>query len=119
MDFHMAAVERHLSGRVGIAGDRGKYRLPNTPLAPACEAIVDRFVRPVLARAIFPPASNALDMHDAAQNPPIIVALRAGLVGRQMRFDFRPLLVAKPKQARIHGWPLNRLTNSLNQHMVN
>jgi hypothetical protein len=29
-------------------------------------------------------------------------SLRAGLVRRQMRFDPRPLLVAKPKQARIH-----------------
>jgi hypothetical protein len=119
MDFHMAAIERYLPRRVGIAGDRRKYRLPNTAFAPACEAIVDRLVRTVFARAILPPATNTLNMHDAAQNPPIIIALRAGLVGRQMRFDFRPLLVAKPKQARIHGWPPNRLTNPLNQHMVN
>jgi hypothetical protein len=119
MDFHMAAVERHLRRRVRIAGDRGKYRLPDTPLAPASEAIVDRLGRPVLARAIFPPTSDALHMHDAAQNPPIILALRTGLIGRQMRLDFRPLLVAKPKQARIHGWPPSRLTKPLNQHMVN
>ena len=30
-----------------------------------------------------------------------------------------PMLVAKPKEARIHDWPPSRSTNLLNQHMVN
>jgi hypothetical protein len=64
-------------------------------------------------------AANIACQINAAQNPPIIPSLGTGLVGRQMRFDFRPLLIAKPKQARIHGWPPNRLTNQLNQHLVN
>src|SRR5262249_4589412 len=98
----MTAVERHLPRRVAIAGDRRKYRLPNPALAPAREAIVDRLVRAVLARTILPAAPHALHMHDATQDPAIIVALRSRLIGRQMRLDFRPLLVAKPKQARIH-----------------
>jgi hypothetical protein len=102
MDFHMTAVERHLPGRVGIAGDRRKYRLPNAALAPARKTIVDRLMRAVLARAILPPAANALHMHDATQNPSVILALRPRLIGRQMRFDFRPLLVAKPEQVRMH-----------------
>jgi hypothetical protein len=41
------------------------------------------------------------------------------LVGRQMLLYFRPLLVAKPKQARIHRLAPIRLTKPLNQHMVN
>src|ERR1700692_3482828 len=47
MDFHMAAVERDLPRRVGIAGHRGKNRLPNTALAPARETIVDRLMRSI------------------------------------------------------------------------
>jgi len=115
----MAAVERHLSRSIGIASDRSKYRLPDAALAPAGKAIVDCFVWPVCARAVFPAAANSLYVHDAAQYAPIILSFGAGLVGWQMRLDLRPLLVAKPKQARIHGWPPSRLTNLLNQHMVN
>jgi hypothetical protein len=41
------------------------------------------------------------------------------LVGRQMRFDPRPLLIAEPKQARVHWLVSESLTNPLNQRMVN
>jgi hypothetical protein len=58
-------------------------------------------------------------MHDAAQNPPIIFSLRPRLVGRQMRLNPRPLLIAEPKQARIHRLASESLTNPLNQPMVN
>src|SRR5262249_53834383 len=119
VDFYMAAVERHLSRSVGIASDRSKYRLPDTALAPAGKAIVDCFVRPIFARAVFPAAANSLYVHDAPPYAPIIVSFRPRRVGWQMGLDLRPLLVAKPKQARIHGWPPSRLTNLLNQHMVN
>src|SRR5262249_49374111 len=115
----MATVERHLSRCIGIAGDRSKYRLPDAALAPASKAIVNCFMRTVFARAVFPAATNLLHVHDAAQYPPIILSFGARLVGWQMRLDLRPLLVAKPKQARIHGWPPSRLTNLLNQHMGN
>jgi hypothetical protein len=36
-------------------------------------------------------------MHDAAQNPPIVMPLRTTLIGGQMRLDLRPLFIAKPK----------------------
>jgi hypothetical protein len=59
-------------------------------------------------------------MHDPAQNPPIIMALRASLIGRQMGLDSCPLVIVEPKQISAHrsGLPI-RLTKSLNQHMVN
>jgi hypothetical protein len=41
-------------------------------------------------------------MHDPAQNASIILALRAGLPGRQKRLNLRPLLVIEPKQVRPH-----------------
>jgi hypothetical protein len=119
MDFHMAAVERDLTGRIAVAGNCLEYLLPNAALAPAREAIVDCLVRPVFARAVLPATADPLHVHDAAQNPTIILSLRAGLVLRQMRLDLRPLLVAKPKQIRAHRLGSHRLTKPLNQHMVN
>jgi hypothetical protein len=41
-------------------------------------------------------------MHDPADDPPIISPLYAPNVGRQMRLDPRPLLVAQPIQVRAH-----------------
>jgi hypothetical protein len=58
-------------------------------------------------------------VHDAAQYPPVIVSRRTALVSRQLRFNLRPLFIAEPKKARVHGWSPNPLTNLLNQHMVN
>ena len=82
MDFHMAAVERNLFRRVNASGDRRKYILPNAALAPAREAIIDCLVRPVLGWTVLPATANALHMHNAAQNPPIILSLRTRLIGR-------------------------------------
>jgi hypothetical protein len=36
-------------------------------------------------------------MHDAADDPPIIDPLLAPNVGRQMRLDCSPLIIAQPK----------------------
>ena len=120
MNFDVAAVESHLRGRVRRCGHGREDVLPDATHAPAREAIVDRLVRSILGRAIDPTAPHLLHMHDPAQNPPIIKALRTTLVGRQMRLDLRPLFIAEPKQISAHrsGLP-NRLTKPLNQHMVN
>jgi hypothetical protein len=90
----MATVERHLSRSAGIAGNRSKYSLLDAALAPAGKAIVDCFVWPVFARAVFPAAANPLHVHHAAQYAPMILSFEAGLVAWQMRLDPRPLLVA-------------------------
>jgi hypothetical protein len=119
MNLHMAAVERHMARHVRLPGDGSEQLLPNAPFAPTCKPVVDRLRRSVFPRAILPPTAAALDMHDAAQYAPIVIALRPRLVGGQMRFDPRPLLVAEPKQARIHGLAPESLTNPLNQRIVN
>jgi len=41
-------------------------------------------------------------MHDPADNPPIVHPLDAANIGRQMRLDPSPLLVAQPKQIPAH-----------------
>ena len=119
MNFHVTAVEGHVPRHVGIPGDRGEHRLPNAPFAPSRETVVDRLVRPVLTRAVFPATTTALHMHYAAQNPPIIFSLGPRLVDWQMRLDPRPLLIIEPKQARVHWLVPESLTNQLNQRMVN
>jgi hypothetical protein len=120
VDFHVTAVQRYLSGWLSGRGDRSEDGLPNAALAPAREAIVDGLMRAIFERTVFPATALLLHVHDSAQNPSIIMALRAGLVGRQMRLDLRPLLVVEPEQICAHAaWLLNRLTKPLNQHIVN
>jgi hypothetical protein len=59
-------------------------------------------------------------MHDPAQNPTIIMALGTTLVGRQVGMNFRPLLIAEPKQNCAHQLgPPNRLTKPLNPNTIN
>jgi hypothetical protein len=41
-------------------------------------------------------------MHDPADDPAIVYALDAAHIGRQIRFDPSPLLVAQPKQIPPH-----------------
>ena len=41
-------------------------------------------------------------MHDATDNPTIIDTLDAAYIGRQMRLDPSPLLIAQPKQIPAH-----------------
>jgi hypothetical protein len=98
----MAAVQRDSPGRFGGRGDRSENGLPNAALAPACEAIVDGLVRTIFLRAVFPATAHLLHMHDSAQDTPIILSRRPRLVGRQMRLNLRPLLIAEPKQIRAH-----------------
>jgi hypothetical protein len=50
-------------------------------------------------------------MHDPTQYPAIIFSLRTTLVTRQMRLDFRPLIVAKPKQIPSHGFSPREVPN--------
>jgi hypothetical protein len=122
MDFYVTAVERHLLRRILRAGDRRQQLLPDAPFTPPREAVVNRLMGPVLRRTILPATAASLHVHDAAQYPPVIVSRRTALVSRQLRLNLRPLFVAEPKQARVHGWPpnpLNPSTNPLNQRMVN
>ncbi len=93
----MAAIERDLSGSFNRCCDRSEDALPDAALAPARKTIVDSLVRSIFRWAILPATSYLLNVHDAAQNPPVIFALGARLICRQMRYDLRPLLIAEPK----------------------
>jgi hypothetical protein len=99
--YHEAADERHLP-YLRVPGDRSENLLPLAGFAPARKPIVNRLVRSVFAGAILPLTAAAQHMHDATQNPSVIMSLRATLIGRQMRDDLRPLVITEPKQVRLH-----------------
>lgn len=102
MGFDMSAVQRDLLRRFWRFSHGFVYRLPNSPPAPAVEPVVDRLVRAVFRRTVHPPASGLQHMHDPAQDAPIIVARRSGLLGWQKRLNLRPLLIIEPEQVRTH-----------------
>jgi hypothetical protein len=119
VDFDMATIERSGFRRLGWSGDAFDYLLPDAFFAPAGEAIIDGLARTVFFGAILPAATDLQNMHDPAQNAPIILASGSGLVNRQVRNDFHPLRITEPKQVRVHDRGPNRFTKPLSQNMVN
>jgi hypothetical protein len=55
--------------------DRGENIFPDAALRPSGEAIVDRFLRAAIGRAVLPSPTQFQNMHDAAQDAAIIDAL--------------------------------------------
>jgi len=121
----MGTVQGDLARWLGGCCHRLEYLLPDAAIAPSGEAIVDGLRGAVFPWAIDPTAADLQDMHDPAQDAPVILALRPGLVRRQVRHDLRPLIVGEPKQMRIHrlerfhdwrnrlGFPLGTAYDSL------
>src|SRR5690606_33076335 len=75
---------------------------PYSACRPPMEAVVDCRRRTVAGRTILPPATRAQRMNDATYGAPVIRAMSAGLVRRQMRFNHRPGLVAQPEKPAHH-----------------
>jgi len=115
----MGTVQGDLARWLGGCCHRLEYLLPDAAIAPSGEAIVDGLRGAVFPWAIDPTAADLQDMHDPAQDAPVILALRPGLVRRQVRHDLRPLIVGEPKQMRIHRLASNRPASFLNQNIVN
>lgn len=94
MCLHIAGVDR-----CGLAQHPRRHQgledvHPDPPSRPAIEAIVDRGVRPVLGRAVTPPATGFENVKDAADHAAIVNPPRTGLVLWQVRVDRRPCIVA-------------------------
>jgi hypothetical protein len=103
VDFDVTAAECDLSRRVGTRCTGSEDVLPNAALAPASETVVDRLVRSILSRALFPATSDLLYMHDATQYPSIIMALGTALIGRQMWLYLGPLFIVEPNKSVLIG----------------
>ena len=115
----MAGIQRRLFRRLGRRRNRLEYLLPNASLAPTGKAIVDRLVGPYSFGQSCPAAANLQNMHDPAQNRRSSLRSGPGWFVGKMRLDLRPLLVIEPNQMRFHRLAPNRLTNLLNQNMLN
>ena len=102
MGLDVGTVRGDLARWLGRRRDGCEDLLPYTSIAPPGEAIVDRLRGAVFLWAIDPAAADLQDMHDPAENTPIVVALWPRLVRRQIRLDLRPLLVGEPEQMRVH-----------------
>lgn len=103
MSLDRGRVQRQRDGIFARLRQGFEDRAPSAFLGPAIEAIVDRRVRAVLARAIAPPPARLQHMDDAADDTPIVVPLRTRQALWQMTLDARPLLVVQPKQTRTHS----------------
>ena len=70
---------------VDVAGallrQRRKQTPPDAARRPAVKAVVDRGRRTITLRTVLPATASLQDMNDAANNPPIVLAMRAGLMG--------------------------------------
>ena len=100
MDLDAGAVDEQPVRRVLGAGQGAENVFPYPALGPAHEAVVERLLRTVDARAIGPPAAATQGVDDPAQHPTIIHPLLAAHVGRQQRLDPSPLRIRKPKEIR-------------------
>ena len=72
---------------ISVARPRRQFAeqpLPNSAFRPAHKAIVDRLRWAIFRRAIAPAAAALHDMHDAADDPPIVNARLAAHVLRQI-----------------------------------
>ena len=70
---------------------------PDTPRAPAMEAVIDRRGRPVDAWRVPPTATGLEHMDDAANHATIINPMGTRLVFRKQRLNGRPLLITQPE----------------------
>jgi len=87
-DLHVTGADRDQSG---------EQPLPNAAMGPSIETVVDRRGRAEERRTILPTTAHFQHVNDTAQDPAIILAMRARLVLRQQRLDRIPLCVTQPK----------------------
>jgi len=97
MRFDRCAVQRQRHAILTCLRQSIEDRRPAFTLGPTIEAIVDRGVGTVFTRAVAPPRPRLEHVHDAADNTPVVSALGARQIGRQMRLDARPLPVVSTK----------------------
>ena len=102
MRFHVRGIDHLRVCRSPITSKLAEQVFPNAASRPAHKAIVDGRVRAIFGRAIAPAAAAFQDMHDAADDAPIILPLDATHVRRQVNFNPFPLLVAEPKKIASH-----------------
>jgi len=93
MRFHVRAVEQDLRWRTARSSKRRKSVFPNPLRPPTHKPIVERFMRPVVRRRIFPSTPGFQHLDDAADHPPIINPSNSTCIRRKERLKALKLLV--------------------------
>ena len=121
MRFDMGGVDHLRVGGSPVPGQLPEQVFPQPAPCPAHEAVIDRRRRAIFGRAIAPAAAALENMDDPADDTAIVNSLYATDIGRQMRLDPKPLLVAQPKQIPAHdpGPFPKRIRTVWNQDCVN
>src|ERR1700730_11057772 len=113
MGLDGGAVDHHERRRIIEFDKSCEHLLPQSPFAPAIEAVEHRGVPPVFVRKRAPAAALAQAMEDAADNTPVVLALGPGVDLRKMRLDQRPLCIVQPEIVRHDSSPPGQLESGL------
>ena len=97
MRFDVRGIDHLRVRSASLAGQLSEQIFPDAAARPTNEAIVYRRVRPIGFRTIAPAAATLQHVDNAADHPPIVLALDASYIRRQVRFDPLPLFVTQPK----------------------
>ena len=100
--FHVGGVDHLRVCGSSTPGKLPEQVFPDAAPCPANKPVIDRRRRTVFGRAITPAATALQHMDDAADDAPIVRSLDTSNIGRQMRLDPLPLLIAQPKQVLAH-----------------
>jgi hypothetical protein len=101
MRFEVRRIDHQPVGLAALARQRREDPVEHAHPAPADEAVVDRLVRPVLARRIAPAQAVANDEHDPRDHPPVIDP-RLPMRQREIRLYPAHLRLRQPDQI-AHG----------------
>ena len=96
MGLGRGAVD-HVDIPVGRLHQGVKQSPPYSACGPAMEPVVDCRWRSVAGRTILPPATRPQHMNDSTDDPAVIAAMSAGLVGWKQRRNVGPLPIIKPE----------------------
>jgi hypothetical protein len=91
----------HVCGS-SLSGKLSEQIFPDAAPCPANKSVIDRRRRTIFGRAIAPAAAAFQDMHDAADDTPIVRSHDTSHIPWQMRLDPPPLLIAQPKKTLAH-----------------
>ena len=116
MSFYRSRIQRQRHGVLAEPGQGFEDGAPSAALGPAIEAIVDCRVGTVFPRAIAPSCARLQHVDDAADDTPVVLALRPSQTVRQMWFQTLPLPIIQPKQTWTHSPPPRINSQTENHH---
>jgi hypothetical protein len=111
VSFHGGGVDQNLRGRAVGSGERLEQIDPYALCRPSHVAIVKCLLRPIIGRRIDPATARFQDMHNAADDPPVVDTFLAPRIRRKVWRNLRKLLVRQPELVPIHPRFLSEAVN--------